>query len=309
MQACRNPLQRRAHCRASNLRARKRFLGDDATQSSTGRVVRYWEVVSQRTLDKEEALRLDLAFGPEPWGAPPMRLRLVDEARLANHDVMQHNPATMIAKYAATKPLVEGCRVWRSGGTREESHGPLGPTYRKFGRVERIDHTCQSKDDIVSTSFEYPTGVPGEVKYGEAMDVPASQLTTGDPVTMFALGVSFDVLRSRVVWSWPEHISPNEIQFQAEGGLQLLDTANTSVMTVESIMQHPRSHPQGNEKYGAGAFEIVVKGETLPVFVHTWDKTQQEQASEANARTRVGLVALACAALGAPSLALIGKAL
>ena len=80
-------------------------------------------------------------------------------------------------------------------------------------------------------------------------------------------------------------------------------------MTVESIMQHPRPHPQGNEKYGAGAFEIVVKGETLPVFVHTWDKTQQEQASEANARTRVGLVALACAAIGAPSLALVGKAL
>ena len=199
--------------------------------------------------------------------------------------------------------------MWRSGGTREGSHGPLGPTYRKFGRAERIDHTCDSEDIIVSTSFEYATGVPGEVEYGEAMDVPASQLTTGDPSTMFALGVSFDVLRSRIVWSWPEHISTNEIQFQAEGGLQLLDAANTSVITIESIMQNPRPHPQGNENYVSGAFEIVVKGEALPVFVHTWDKTQQEQASEANARTRVGLIALACAAIGAPTLALVGKAL
>lgn len=80
-------------------------------------------------------------------------------------------------------------------------------------------------------------------------------------------------------------------------------------MTVESTMQNPRPHPQGNENYVAGAFEIVVKGEALPVFVHKWDKTQQEQASEANARTRVGLIALAAAAVGAPALALIVKAL
>jgi hypothetical protein len=299
-------------------------LSADATQSrvcngTSGRAAAklFWEVVSQRTLDKEEALRLDMAFGPEPWGAPTMRLRLVDEARLANHDVMrsflsedgQHDAASMIAKYAATKPLVNGCRVWRTGGTLDLSHGPLGPTYRKFGRAELIDRTQDSEDAIVSTSFEYPTGVPGEVEYGEAMDVPASHLTTGDPITMFTLGVSFDVLRNRIVWSWPEHISANEIQFQAEGGLILLDTASTAVMTVESTMQKPRSHPQGNENYVAGAFEIVVKGEALPVFVHKWDKTQQEQVSEANARTRVGLIALAVAAVGAPALALLVKAL
>ena len=90
-----------------------------------------------------------------------MRLRLVDEARgLPNHDGMrsflsedgQHDAATMIAKYAATKPLVVGCRVWRTGGTREASHGPLGPTYRKFGRAELIGHTRDSKDAIVSTT-------------------------------------------------------------------------------------------------------------------------------------------------------------
>ena len=111
------------------------------------------------------------------------------------------------------------------------------------------------------------------------------------------------------MWSWPEHISASEIRFQAEGGLQLLDTANTSVMTVESIIQNPHPHPQGNENYVAGAFEIVVKGEVLPVFVHKWDRTQQEQASEADARTRVGLIALAAAAFGAPALALVAKAL
>ena len=105
------------------------------------------------------------ATGYDFWGravgAPTMRLRLVDEARgLPNHDGMrsflsedgQHDAATMIAKYAATKPLVVGCRVWRTGGTREASHGPLGPTYRKFGRAELIGHTRDSKDAIVSTT-------------------------------------------------------------------------------------------------------------------------------------------------------------
>ena len=85
-------------------------------------------------------------------GAPNLRLRLVDETRLGNHDIVlsflalskdepQHDPAEMIDAYTGGKPLTQGCRVWRVRGGRT---GDEDSTYRKFGRVDLIN------DDTVS---------------------------------------------------------------------------------------------------------------------------------------------------------------
>ena len=164
-------------------------------------------------------------------GAPNLRLRLVDETRLGNHDIVlsflalskdepQHDPAEMIDVYTGGKPLTQGCRVWRVRGGRT---GDEDSTYRKFGRVDLIG------DDTVSVEFEHPTGVPGEVAYDDPVPVPLADLTTGDPISHATFGVSLDVLKSRILWSWPEHITPDDISFQAEGGLRLRDDANTSV--------------------------------------------------------------------------------
>ena len=130
--------------------------------------------------------------------------------------------------------------------------------------------------------------MPGEVAYDDPVPVPLADLTTGDPISHATFGVSLDVLKSRILWSWPEHVAPDDISFQAEGGLRLRDDANTAAMTIESMAETPPPHPHGNKRYVRSAFEIVVGEEAMPVFVHEWDRTEQEDAGAANARTKFG---------------------
>ena len=91
--------------------------------------------------------------------------------------------------------------------------------------------------------------MPGEVAYDDPVPVPLADLTTGDPISHATFGVSLDVLKSRILWSWPEHITPDDISFQAEGGLRLRDDANTAAMTIESMAETPPPHPHGNKRY------------------------------------------------------------
>jgi hypothetical protein len=218
----------------------------------------------------------------------------VDETTLGNHDSMlshlalsrgdpRNDPTEMISKYVEGKPLVEGCRVWHVGNNAvavqdntalvdELTTGSLTGepmrvddmvmssisdinTNRKYGSVLSVE------EHGVQTSFESSTGVPGQVENGPPVSVPAAELTTGDPITQVTLGVSFDILRERIRWSWPAHINAEDISFQAEGGLKLRDSADTSALTIGSMAEEPMAHPHGNTRYMKGAFEVVIGDE------------------------------------------------